>query len=318
MSAMNCQEISRNLFAYADGELDALESLEVLEHVRECTTCSQRVYAEQKLKASIARTMGQLKAPSSLVASVQAMLEAEAAAENDRQESAAAIRRPPLIYRIHWPAVIAACLALAVVAYWQLGAPFGQPTGMVTATLPPSDTSDKAVAVARSFYKVHMHGGVPDHHGAGLPKDAAGAAAALSAQLNLKVLQGGSDLRLATFESANACTLYDRNQKPHKVAHLVFRSDPMHVFSLITAPEMPDVAELKTMRIGSNDYALLVPAASTQCHPVTILSWNDNGATYAICAPLSTDDARDVAEPIRLALESSPQLRATLLAMIGQ
>src|SRR5690606_27919697 len=137
-----------------------------------------------------------------------------------------------------------------------------------------------------------------------------GAAAALSAQLNLQVLRGGPDLRVATFESANACILYDPQHKPQKVAHLVFRSDPMHVFSLITAPQMPDVAELKTMRIGANDYAMLVPAASTQCHPVTILSWNANGATYAICAPLSTDDARDVAEPIRLAIESSHELRA--------
>jgi mycothiol system anti-sigma-R factor len=50
---LSCQECQKYLVAFLDGALDVAESLDVEEHLRACTSCTNRVEAEQTLRAFV-------------------------------------------------------------------------------------------------------------------------------------------------------------------------------------------------------------------------------------------------------------------------
>ena len=63
---MNCREAGKFLYAFADGELETRDNLQVLEHVNMCQECCGRVSRQQQLKAAIASSFCNEQAPLSL------------------------------------------------------------------------------------------------------------------------------------------------------------------------------------------------------------------------------------------------------------
>src|SRR5438045_2547013 len=110
---MSCAEFHKDLLLHADGELQGPAGLNLLAHLQRCPECNAKVLAQQQLKASIARVMGDLRAPAPLQASIMTMLEAQA------QRAPVKAAGQERVYRLRWPVAIAAMIAFAL-GVWHL------------------------------------------------------------------------------------------------------------------------------------------------------------------------------------------------------
>lgn len=70
---MNCAEMNLLLHAYADGELDALRSLEMQQHLKTCPACAAKLNALKSLQGALKDSEFAYHAPASLRAKVQRM-----------------------------------------------------------------------------------------------------------------------------------------------------------------------------------------------------------------------------------------------------
>src|SRR4051812_36252276 len=111
---MSCAEYQSDLMLHADGELAGQANLKLLAHLKGCPDCARRVYAQQQLKASVARVMGDLKAPAALAAAILSVLDSA-----DRQPVVAVA--PPRVIKLNWAVGLAAAFVVAAVSVWQLG-----------------------------------------------------------------------------------------------------------------------------------------------------------------------------------------------------
>ena len=81
---MNCAEINLVLHAYVDGELDAMRSLEVQKHIKECAACAARVASLRSLHQSLAEGELAYRAPASLHHRVRQIAPAAGARKESR------------------------------------------------------------------------------------------------------------------------------------------------------------------------------------------------------------------------------------------
>lgn len=326
---MNCMEVRKYLYAFADGELDTPENLDVLEHLNMCPTCTQKVNVQQELKTHLARVMLETPdstAPQTMRASVFALIAAEAggtestraldseAADHGtmRVPSDAAGRHVQAGVRRYWiPGAIAAVVALSILSVWTWDRSV-DPTNPYpgSSRVKYTDESDIAVTLANHVYKEHQHGCQlgPSHHDATLPKDIRLAAEALTERLDgcpMLRCDSLSDMPGAEFESANVCTLITADGREVKGGHIVLRLDDGERVSLISVPPLPEMAQLKKETFGGKRaYAVLHPdKRHTQGQPVTIVGFDCPQASHFVCAPRDPTVAVRIAEPMRLALQ---------------
>jgi anti-sigma factor RsiW len=71
---MNCEQTQLLLHPYLDGELDVVQSLDVVEHLRQCAACEESRARVQGLSRLIARSELRLTAPPALKERVQSAL----------------------------------------------------------------------------------------------------------------------------------------------------------------------------------------------------------------------------------------------------
>jgi anti-sigma factor RsiW len=71
---LNCQDTQRLLHGYVDGELDLLQSMEIDQHVQECTACAQAYTDLQAVRTAVKNRAPYFQAPSSLQKRIQSSL----------------------------------------------------------------------------------------------------------------------------------------------------------------------------------------------------------------------------------------------------
>ena len=71
---MNCAEARQLLHGYADGELDLVRSLEVEEHLRECSGCAEALGQQQALRSALRQEALYHRAPAHLAGRLRATL----------------------------------------------------------------------------------------------------------------------------------------------------------------------------------------------------------------------------------------------------
>src|SRR6266704_3962130 len=76
---MNCEEATKLMDGYLDGELDPVTSQAIEQHLRECRNCEQRYMANRALIHAIGSAMPYYKAPTELRERIQSSLRAEIA-----------------------------------------------------------------------------------------------------------------------------------------------------------------------------------------------------------------------------------------------
>ena len=74
---MNCEEATKLMDGYLDGELDPITSQAIEQHLRDCPNCEQRYMANRKLIHAIGSATPYYKAPAGLRERIQFSLREE-------------------------------------------------------------------------------------------------------------------------------------------------------------------------------------------------------------------------------------------------
>jgi len=124
---MNCEEATKLMDAYLDGELDPITSQKIEQHLRECRKCDQAYKAHALLIRSISDKTPYYKAPAGLRERIQSSLREEIAERSPRSVS----RDIPSLFRSkpserravlfgtqwNWLALAAAIVLAAIIAF---------------------------------------------------------------------------------------------------------------------------------------------------------------------------------------------------------
>src|SRR6266436_7751366 len=123
---MNCQEIADLMDGYLDGELDALTSQKIEQHLRDCRKCEEAYEVETAIAHAISQAAPYYKAPPELRERIQVSLREAIGAPTSRgatAEDSFPVRRPEAVRRgvffempWNWLALAAAIAVAAVVA----------------------------------------------------------------------------------------------------------------------------------------------------------------------------------------------------------
>ena len=123
---MNCQEIADLMDGYLDGELDALTSQKIEQHLRDCPKCEQAYEVEAAMAHAISQAAPYYKAPLELRERIQVSLREAIGAPTSRGAAGAGllpVRRPEAVRRgvffdmpWNWLALAAAIVLAAIVA----------------------------------------------------------------------------------------------------------------------------------------------------------------------------------------------------------
>jgi mycothiol system anti-sigma-R factor len=123
---VNCEEIKNLMDAYLDGELDALTSQRVEQHLRDCPKCEQAYEVETVMAHAISQAAPYYKAPFELRERIQVSLRDAIGVTTSRGAPGAAslaVRRPEAMRRgvffdvpWNWLALAAAIAVAAIIA----------------------------------------------------------------------------------------------------------------------------------------------------------------------------------------------------------
>ena len=123
---MNCQEIADLMDGYLDGELDALTSQKIEQHLRDCRKCEEAYEVETAIAHAISQAAPYYKAPPELRERIQVSLREVIGAPVSRGATAEdpfPVRRPEAVRRgiffdmpWNWLALAAAIALAAIVA----------------------------------------------------------------------------------------------------------------------------------------------------------------------------------------------------------
>jgi mycothiol system anti-sigma-R factor len=122
---MNCEEIANLMDGYLDGELDALTSQGIEQHLRDCPKCEQAYEVETAMAHAISQAAPYYKAPLELRERIQVSLREAIGATTSRGaagEGSLPVRRPESVRRgvffdmpWNWLALAAAIVLAAIV-----------------------------------------------------------------------------------------------------------------------------------------------------------------------------------------------------------
>ena len=82
---MNCEEATKLMDGYLDGELDPITSQTIEQHLRECRNCDQAYKTHGSLIRAIGNATPYYKAPAELRERIQSSLREEIAEQPDRE-----------------------------------------------------------------------------------------------------------------------------------------------------------------------------------------------------------------------------------------
>jgi len=127
---MNCEETTKLMDGYLDGELDPITSQAIEQHLRECHNCDQAYKTQRSLIRAIGNATPYYKAPSELRERIQSSLRKEMAERPTRSVARDVqplfSRRQPQPRTIGWETswnwlALAAAVIFAAIIAWNLG-----------------------------------------------------------------------------------------------------------------------------------------------------------------------------------------------------
>jgi len=127
---MNCEETTKLMDGYLDGELDAITNQAIERHLRECHNCDQAYKTQRSLIRTIGNATPYYKAPSELRERIQSSLRKEMAERPTRSVARDVqplfSRRQPQPRTIGWETswnwlALAAAVIFAAIIAWNLG-----------------------------------------------------------------------------------------------------------------------------------------------------------------------------------------------------
>ena len=110
----SCKSVGRLLGAHIDGQLDAVNTLEVEDHLAACETCRERLALDRAMRGSLKKAVAQ-KAPDDVRARMLAAMTAQTVRDVANDEAPAKHQPPSMLrrWRTALPLASAAAIALA-------------------------------------------------------------------------------------------------------------------------------------------------------------------------------------------------------------
>lgn len=266
---MNCRTANKFLAAFADGELNTKQNLEVLEHVNFCESCAAKVVRVQNMKGSLQRVFEAERAPSGAADRIRGRIQERRGPSDQRAKH---------LIRLHHfvaPLGMAAAIALVWIGSWFWSRSEPTEAGAVT------PIQAQWVSAIR-----HQHNGCvslgPAHHSAELGWDPVQIGLVLTKQLHLKVAAPDLSARGFRLHSADKCGIMGIPG-----AHLVYESiADGRLVSIFT------VAPLTMLRPSE---PFFICAAESPC----VVAWHETGATYVLTGRLNAEELVEIANAVR-------------------
>lgn len=146
---MVCDDNSRLLHGYLDGELDLVRSLEIEEHLETCLDCAQQLWSQQRLRKAFRSASLYERAPSGLAVRIRASISQEGAREARATSQPTAITMSAAKRKTwNWLAVAAAIMLMALLT-WRI--------------LPGVERRGNSDLVARELVGSHIRSLQPGH-----------------------------------------------------------------------------------------------------------------------------------------------------------
>jgi anti-sigma factor RsiW len=128
---MNCEETTKLMDGYLDGELDAITNQAIEQHLRECHNCDQAYKTQRSLVRAIGSATPYYKAPSELRERIQSSLRKEIAEQSNGSGSIPVDARPliakeqaesrSILFGTSWNwLALAAAIVFAAVIVWNV------------------------------------------------------------------------------------------------------------------------------------------------------------------------------------------------------
>ena len=126
---MNCEETTKLMDGYLDGELDPITSQTIEQHLLDCPNCEQRYMTNRALIHAIGSAMPYHKAPTELRERIQSSLREEIAERPTRNAAPDAgpliAKKQPeprsIVFEASWKwLALAACIVFAAIIGWNL------------------------------------------------------------------------------------------------------------------------------------------------------------------------------------------------------
>lgn len=299
---MNCKEVAKYLYAFADGELDTGQNLQVLEHIKMCASCCAKVDAQEQLKKGLIRTLGGQEAPASLRNRVEAMIAGEAGTAMHGMPTEEPSRTRSVFRRYWMSGALAAAIVLVWISIWNVQ---GNHSNMLLDNIRVTDGGASAVALADRIYALHQAASDkgPALHDPALPLDPHLAAQAMKQQLAFPILRcsDGTTIPNSTFESASYCQLVDAWGIQHRGGQLIYRrTGSNETVSLISVQKMPqkEMEAIESVHHQGRELRILKPTVATSLHPMTIIAFDCPAATHIVCAPVEPSEAVEMVLPL--------------------
>ena len=313
---MNCRDVAKFLYAFADGELETRDNLHVLEHINMCPECCGKVSIQQQLKGAIAVAFRDEVAPVSLHDRITATIAAE------EGTSGASSR----IIRLWRPLAAAAVIVLAAVGLWNSQDRSSGPVATPLANVQFTDTSPVARKLATNVYDMHLKCALAGkgHQDDKLTADGLVAAKELCKALNYPMLRCGKlDANPdTTFVSASFCGVADCEGAMHKGGHLIYRftAGPMEgrAISMMSVEHLGEIETLETVQVGDRDYCIIEPSLSNrQSGEATVVVFDCPEASHIVCLEASPKDTMEFVQnmqPVSAKHAESPSPPDLILA----
>lgn len=288
---MDCRSFRKFVGAFADGELEVSQSLDALEHLNMCPSCTRRVEEVNGLREAMKRIYGEESAPPGLRRDVLFALDAEV-------DASATIKldRHPLARwrrsRLFVPLGIAAGLVLAA-TMWQF-----LPTGSSPSPGQITVVAGRAVADVREQHRRCLIEHRYDHHDESLTLYLPEIAKRLSQRLRMKVIAPDLSREGFVLVGADDCGIRGRPG-----AHVLYRAESNDVaLSLFSVARMGDLGAAANTACAERRCFVSTEDA------LTVAAWHEGAETYAMCAAVAEETLLGMVDEIRTAGLPRPEL----------
>jgi len=283
---MNCTQVRRFLYAFADGELPVRENCEVLDHLKMCPSCTQIVADQQVLRKAIGRNVGGQPVPADLKHRAMAHLKGHSRTP----------KPPPAMWQRLAPLAAAAAVVAAFgVWYWN----FAEEDFELSSIWRSPKLIKQSPSIAQQIVTMHCDCIAlgPAHQAKDLPStidDLRNAAPARFSKA-VEVLVPDLSDRGYAFETVNTCGLYGANG-----VHLIYAAAGGLKLSLFNLPN----CRLDCRRFRCyNDCRYYADTTTKDGVEYTLTGWHSERGrgTFVLCASLPEKELFEVIEAVRIA-----------------
>jgi len=297
---MNCRELRKFLYAFADGQLGVKDNCEVLDHLKMCVRCSAIVEEHQSVRRALKKQLDDAPIPVGLEPRVRKAL-----------ATGRPVRRwqPVRLALSGKSLAMAAVVALAVLVGYGLAPKRSVAPIELAAADEPTDVVEVKLGemtASMAVFKHHaccMLGG--KHHHDELPRELGAVAPAIGKHFSnvISVLAPDLTSRGYTFESANFCGVLPDYHGAHLIYAGAGEADVNPRLSVFSVPRLDCLDKCAGAPWGEGAFRTYrVPSASGGAAH-NLIAWHEDATSYVlVCSgDLCQRRLRSIAEDFRVA-----------------